>query len=37
MFTINLSVPLSPGIIAGAITMATATIIDTGIKFHRLQ
>ena len=29
MFTMNLNVPVSPGIVAGAITMATATIIDT--------
>ena len=26
----NLNVPASPGIVAGTITMATATIIDTG-------
>ena len=29
MFTMNLIVPLSPGIVAGVITMANATIIDT--------
>ena len=28
-FTMNLNVPFSPGIVAGAITMATVTIIDT--------
>ena len=28
-FTMNLNVPVSPGIIAGVVTMATATIIDT--------
>ena len=31
-FTMNLNVPISPGIVAGAITMATATIIDTSSK-----
>ena len=31
-FTINLNVPVSPGILAGAITMATAVIIDTSSK-----
>ena len=34
MFTMNLNVPVSPGIVAGAITMATATIIDTTSKLH---
>ena len=34
MFTMNLNVPVSPGIIAGAITMATATIIDRTSKLH---
>ena len=29
IFTINLNVPISPGIVAGAITVATATINDT--------
>ena len=28
-FTMNLNVPVSPGIVAGDITMATGTIIDT--------
>ena len=28
-FTMNLNVPVSPGIVAGTFTMATATIIDT--------
>ena len=28
-FTMNLNVPVSPGIVAGGITMATGTIIDT--------
>ena len=37
MFTMNLNVPVSPGIIAGAITMATATIIDTSSRFHNKQ
>ena len=34
MFTMKLSVPasLAPGIITGAITMATATIIDSSSK-----
>ena len=36
-FIMNLNVPVSPGIVAGTITMATATIIDTGSRFHRLQ
>ena len=31
-FTMNLNVPVSPGIVAGAITMATATIIDTSSR-----
>ena len=35
MFTINLNVPVSPGIVAGAITMATATIIDTSSKLDQ--
>ena len=34
MFTMSLNVPVSPGIIAGAITMATATIVDTTSKLH---
>ena len=29
LFTMNLIVPLPPGIVAGVITMANATIIDT--------
>ena len=33
-FTMNLNVPVSPGIIAGTITMATATIIDTSSRLH---
>ena len=33
-FTMNLNVPVSPGIMAGAITMATATIIDTSSKLQ---
>ena len=37
MFTVNLNIPVSPGIIAGAITMATATIIDTSSRFHNKQ
>ena len=37
MFTMSLNVPVSPGIIAGAITMATATIIDTSSRFHNKQ
>ena len=37
MFTMNLNVPVSPGIIAGALTMATATIIDTSSRFHNKQ
>ena len=36
LFTINLNVPVSPGIIAGAVTMSTATIIDTTSKLHTL-
>ena len=32
MFTINLNVPVSPGLVAGAITMASATVIDTTSK-----
>lgn len=28
-FTMNLNVPVSPGIVAGDVTMATGTIIDT--------
>ena len=36
MFTMNLNVPVSPGIVAGALTMATATIIDTSSKFRNL-
>ena len=28
-FTMNLNVPVSPGVVAGDITMATGTIIDT--------
>ena len=31
-FTMSLNVPVSPGILAGAITMATAVIIDTSSK-----
>ena len=31
-FTMNLNVPVSPGILAGATTMATAMIIDTSSK-----
>ena len=34
MFTMNLNIPVSPEIIAGAITMATATIIDTTSKLY---
>ena len=34
LFTMNLIVPVSPGIVAGVITMATATIIDTTSKLH---
>ena len=30
----NLNVPVSPGIIAGVVTMATATITDTSSKLH---
>ena len=39
MFTMNLNVPasLGPGIIAGAITMATATIIDTNSKLQQME
>ena len=37
MFTMNLIVPVSPGIVAGTVTMATATIIDTSSKFHSVQ
>ena len=37
MFTMSLNVPVSPGIIAGAITMATATIFDTSSRFHNKQ
>lgn len=33
MFTINLNVPMSPGIVAGA-TIATATIIDTNSRLR---
>ena len=36
-FTMNLIVPVSPGIVAGTVTMATATIIDTSSKFHSVQ
>ena len=38
MFTMNLDVPdsLDPGIIAGAITMANATIIDTDSRLHHI-
>ena len=32
LFTMNLIVPLFPGIVAGVITMANATIIDTSSK-----
>ena len=31
-FTMNLNVPASPGILAGAVTVATAMIIDTSSK-----
>jgi len=36
MFIMNLNVPtsLGPGIVAGTITMATATIIDTTSKLY---
>ena len=34
MFTMTLNVPTSPGITAGSITMATATIIDSTSKLH---
>ena len=33
-FTMNLNITVSPGIMAGAITMATATIIDTSSKLQ---
>ena len=31
-FIMNLNVPVSPGIVAGTVTMATATIIDSSSK-----
>ena len=34
MFTMNLNVSLGPGIVAGATTMATATIIDTTSELY---
>ena len=37
MFIMNLNVSVSPGIIAGAITMATVTIIDTSSRLHNKQ
>ena len=39
MFTMDLRVPtsLGPGIIAGAITMATATIIDTNGRLYHTR
>ena len=30
----NLNVPVSPGIVAGDVTMATGTIIDTSSKSY---
>ena len=35
MFTMNLNVPVSPGIVAGALIMANATIIDTSSRLHK--
>ena len=34
MFTVTLNVPTSPGVTAGSITMATATITDSTSKLH---
>ena len=33
-FTMNLNVPVSLGVMAGAITMATATITDTSSRLQ---
>lgn len=37
MFTMTLNVPTSPGITAGDITMASATIIDTSSRLHHMR
>ena len=37
MFTMTLNVPTSPGITAGDITMATATIIDSSSRLHHMR
>ena len=37
MFTMNLMVPTSPGIMAGDITMATATITDSTSRLHHTR
>ena len=36
-FTMNLNVPVYPGIAAGSVTMATAIIIDTSSKLWHLN
>ena len=37
IFTMNLMVPTSPGITAGDITMATATITDSTSRLHHTR